>query len=105
MPAGQGFAQRVEAFEKQLLLTALRASNFRLNEAADSLGLTYDQFRYLFRKYDLRQLDPGFDSRTFGFRQLSGLIRSYADLFETRYQELEGRTDVFVRMKEDKAEA
>jgi hypothetical protein len=52
----------------------------------------------------LRQLDPGFDSRTFGFRQLSGLIRSYTDLFETRYQELEGRTDVFVRMKEEKAE-
>jgi hypothetical protein len=53
----------------------------------------------------LRQLDPGFDSRTFGFRQLSQLIRSYSDLFETRYQELEGRTDVFVRMKEEKTEA
>lgn len=53
----------------------------------------------------LRQLDPGFDSRTFGFRQLSGLIRAHTDLFETRYQELEGRTDVFVRMKEDKPEA
>jgi len=52
----------------------------------------------------LRQLDPGFDSRTFGFRQLSQLIRSYSDLFETRYQELEGRTDVFVRMKEERAE-
>ena len=49
----------------------------------------------------LRQLDPGFDPRTFGYRQLSQLIKSYSQLFELRYQELEGRTDVFVRMKEE----
>jgi uncharacterized LabA/DUF88 family protein len=48
----------------------------------------------------LRQLDPGFDPRTFGYRQLSQLIKSFSGLFELRYQELEGRTDVFVRMKE-----
>mgnify|MGYP001564480662 CR=1 FL=1 len=30
----------------------------------------------------LRQLDPGFDARTYGFTQLSQLIRSYSDNFE-----------------------
>jgi len=53
----------------------------------------------------LRQLDPGFDPRTFGFRQLSSLIKSFSGLFELRYQELEGRTDVFVRMRESAPEA
>jgi hypothetical protein len=52
----------------------------------------------------LRQLDPGFDPRTFGFRQLSQLIRAHSDLFELRYQEFEGRTDVFVRTKEERRE-
>ena len=53
----------------------------------------------------LRQLDPGFDPRTFGFRQLSQLIKSLSGLFELRYQEDEGRTDVFVRMREPAPEA
>jgi uncharacterized LabA/DUF88 family protein len=53
----------------------------------------------------LRQLDPGFDPRSFGFRQLSQLIKSCPDLFEVRYQEDEGRTDVFARMREQPSEA
>jgi uncharacterized LabA/DUF88 family protein len=53
----------------------------------------------------LRQLDPGFDPRSFGFRQLSQLIKSFSGLFDLRYQEDEGRTDVFVRMREPAPEA
>lgn len=48
----------------------------------------------------LRQLDPGFDPRTFGFKQLSQLIKSYKDLFELRFQSESGQTTVNVRLKD-----
>lgn len=38
----------------------------------------------------LRQIDPAFDSRTYGHRQLSLLIKSRPDLFETRKSNLNG---------------
>ena len=50
----------------------------------------------------LRQLDPGFDPRTYGFKQVSQLIKSYADLFEMKFQDEKGRTNVFIRQKEGK---
>jgi len=48
----------------------------------------------------LRQLDPGFDPRTYGFKQLSQLIKSYANLFELKFQDKSGQTTVFVRLKD-----
>jgi hypothetical protein len=48
----------------------------------------------------LRQLDPGFDPRTYGHKQLSQLIKSYSDLFELRFQDDKGRTNVYIRLKE-----
>ncbi len=48
----------------------------------------------------LYQLDPGFDPRTYGYRQLSRLIRSLKDAFEMRIQETSGSSLIFVRMKE-----
>lgn len=48
----------------------------------------------------LYQLDPGFDPRTYGHRQLSRLIASYKDLFEMRTQETDGSTLFYVKMKE-----
>jgi hypothetical protein len=48
----------------------------------------------------LYQLDPGFDPRTYGQRQLSRLIKSLKDQFEMRNQELDGSTLILVRMKE-----
>jgi len=48
----------------------------------------------------LYQLDPGFDPRTYGHRQLSRLIASYKDLFQMRTQEIDGSTLFFVKMKE-----
>jgi len=48
----------------------------------------------------LRQLDPGFDPRTYGFKQLSQLIKGYPDLFELKFRGETGKTDVFVRLKE-----
>ncbi len=34
--------------------------------------------------HHLRQIDPGFDSRTYGYRQLSQLIRAYPKIFKTK---------------------
>jgi len=48
----------------------------------------------------LHQLDPGFDPRTYGFKQLSQLIKSYGKLFELKFKEESGTTSVDVRLKE-----
>jgi uncharacterized LabA/DUF88 family protein len=48
----------------------------------------------------LYQLDPGFDPRTYGQRQLSRLITTYKDAFDTRTQEQGGFTMFYVRLKE-----
>src|SRR5512140_3109010 len=48
----------------------------------------------------LYQLDPAFDPRTYGHRQLSRLIASYKDLFQMRTQEIDGSTLFYVKMKE-----
>ncbi len=48
----------------------------------------------------LRQLDPSFDPRTYGHKQLSQLLKSQGRLFEMRFQETPGSTDIYVRIKE-----
>jgi uncharacterized LabA/DUF88 family protein len=49
----------------------------------------------------LRQLDPSFDSRTYGFRQLSSLIHSFPDIFEYKEsKKKDGNSIISVRMKE-----
>jgi NYN domain/OST-HTH/LOTUS domain len=42
----------------------------------------------------LHQLDPGFDPRTYGYKQLSQLIKTHSHMFELRFQ------DEYARMKE-----
>jgi uncharacterized LabA/DUF88 family protein len=48
----------------------------------------------------LYQLDPGFDPRTYGHRQLSRLNGNYKGRFELRTQEIDGSTLFHVKMKE-----
>lgn len=48
----------------------------------------------------LHQLDPGFDPRTYGFKQLNQLIRSFPKNFELRFHEEDGKTVVYVKDKE-----
>ena len=48
----------------------------------------------------LYQLDPGFDPRTYGHKQLSRLIGSYKDIFEQRSVETNGSTLFYVKIKE-----
>ena len=48
----------------------------------------------------LRQLDPGFDPRTYGYKQLSHLIRDYND-FEVRENKIRGGPSlVHIRLRE-----
>jgi hypothetical protein len=48
----------------------------------------------------LYQLDPGFDPRTYGHRQLSRLIANYKGFFEMRTQEIDGSTLFYIKIKE-----
>ncbi|MBI3176000.1 MAG: NYN domain-containing protein [Chloroflexi bacterium] len=49
---------------------------------------------------NLYQLDPSFDPRTYGQKQLSRLVRSLKDDFEMRSQEIDGSILIYVKMKE-----
>jgi hypothetical protein len=48
----------------------------------------------------LRQLDPGFDPRTYGFRQLSQLFKANPEVFDLRFENEKGLTKIWVRIKE-----
>jgi len=48
----------------------------------------------------LYQLDPGFDPRTYGHKQLSRMIAKLKDRFEMRTKDVEGQQIFYVRMKE-----
>ena len=48
----------------------------------------------------LYQMDPGFDPRTYGHRQLSRLVGNLKDDYEMRTQITDGSTLFYVRQKE-----
>jgi Fe-S-cluster formation regulator IscX/YfhJ len=48
----------------------------------------------------LYQLDPGFDPRTYGHKQLSRMISKLKDRFEMKTQENDGFTLFYVKIKE-----
>ena len=48
----------------------------------------------------LYQLDPGFDPRTYGQRQLSRLVGSLKEYFDMKTQEIDGSTLFYVKIKE-----
>jgi Fe-S-cluster formation regulator IscX/YfhJ len=48
----------------------------------------------------LYQLDPGFDPRTYGHKQLSKMIVNLKEKFEMRTQNLDGTSILYVKMKE-----
>jgi DNA-binding NtrC family response regulator len=50
------FEQRVRAFEKALLLNALKDAGGNQRAAARQLGMSYDKFRHHYRKYGLGEL-------------------------------------------------
>jgi hypothetical protein len=49
----------------------------------------------------VRQLDPSFDPRTYGYKQLSALIKAYSKVFEVKMgKKGDGTFNVYVRLKE-----
>jgi hypothetical protein len=46
------------------------------------------------------QVDPGFDPRTYGHKQLSRMLMKLKDKFEMRTKDLEGQLIFYVKMKE-----
>jgi uncharacterized LabA/DUF88 family protein len=54
----------------------------------------------------LRQLDPSFDPRTYGSKQLSTLIRTYPNIFEIKeVKTQEGPAHIYVKLREQHLEA
>lgn len=51
--------------------------------------------------HHLRQLDPGFDPRTYGYKQLSLLVKGYPELFEVKRTRGQGTSHVFVKLNRD----
>lgn len=52
-PIRGNFYDKVKAYEKTLLLNALKDNNGNQRAAAENLGMTYDQFRHFYKKYQL----------------------------------------------------
>jgi uncharacterized LabA/DUF88 family protein len=48
----------------------------------------------------LHQLDPGFDPRTYGFKQLSQLLKKFPQVFELRFKDESGQTVIYARTKD-----
>jgi hypothetical protein len=51
--------------------------------------------------HHMRQLDPGFDVRTYGHSQLSTLIQAYSNLFEIKeVKSPEGNSVIYIRLRD-----
>jgi hypothetical protein len=48
----------------------------------------------------LMQLDPGFDPRTYGFKQLLHLVQKHTELFEIRKSKTRGGAVVYIRLRD-----
>ena len=55
-PIRGNFHEKVRAYEKTLLITALKDCDGNQRQAAQRLGMTYDQFRHFYKKYKLEEL-------------------------------------------------
>ena len=48
--------------------------------------------------HHLRQLDPGFDPRTYGYKQLSLLVKGHPEVFEVKRVRGQGTSHIYVRL-------
>lgn len=56
-PLQGNFYEKVKAYETTLRLNALKDNHGNQRAAADSLGMTYGQFRHFYKKYKLDEVD------------------------------------------------
>lgn len=49
----------------------------------------------------LKRLDPSFDSRTYGYKRLSQLIKAAPEVFEMKGENNAGASSIYVRMKDN----
>ena len=72
-----------------------------LLKEAHEMAIREDGWAHLGTMGDyLRQLDPGFDPRTYGYKQLSQLIKAHPDLFELKSQDEKGTNVFYIKIKE-----
>jgi hypothetical protein len=96
--------------EKRTTSSARKKSRAKPKTEADPMPLLEQAFEMAVRDdgwarldvmgTNLYQLDPSFDPRTYGQKQLSRLVRSLKDSFEMRSQEIDGSMLFYVKMKE-----
>ncbi|KPK73155.1 MAG: hypothetical protein AMJ79_15300 [Phycisphaerae bacterium SM23_30] len=55
---GDNFNEKIDAFKMRLITEALASANGNQAQAARKLGLSYHQYRYFLRKYELKELYP-----------------------------------------------
>jgi len=81
--------------------TEVEADPMPLLEQAFDMAVQEDGWARLDRMgSNLYQLDPSFDPRTYGHKQLSRLVGNLKGAFEMRTQEIDGSTLLYVKMKE-----
>ena len=54
-PIRGNFYEKVRAYEITLLMTAFKDVGGNQRAAAERLGMSYDQFRHYYKKYELEQ--------------------------------------------------
>jgi uncharacterized LabA/DUF88 family protein len=89
--------------EAEVVETETEAENdpMPLLEQAFDMAVQEDGWARLDRMgSNLYQLDPSFDPRTYGHKQLSRLVGNLKGAFEMRTQEIDGSTLLYVKMKE-----
>jgi uncharacterized LabA/DUF88 family protein len=90
----------------QVTETATPPSPLQLLKRAFDMAVQDDGWAFLGTVGSrVRQLDPSFDPRTYGVKQLSGLIRNYPHVFEVKEVKTEeGPAHVYIRLKEQHQE-
>jgi uncharacterized LabA/DUF88 family protein len=94
--------EKTERVDRQAEETALLNDPIPVLKQAFDLAVQDDGWAFLgVMGTQLRQLDPSFDPRTYGYRQLSILMQAYPDVFELEMgKKGDGTFNVYVRLKE-----
>lgn len=100
-PRNSGKKKEKEKEEKEETVTASDPELMQMMQKAFEIAVQEDGWARLdLMGSALYQMDPGFDPRTYGHRQLSRLVGNLKDEYEMRTQTIDGSTLFYVRQKE-----